>query len=319
MHKEQYKGKETGMEIIAGTKDFEWTCETAVAMGKFDGIHVGHKRLLEHILECRKSGLKACVFTFDPTPSVLFGLSDGKELSTLTEKRAAFERMGVDILVEFPLTKETAAIPAEEFLREYLCERMHAKLIAAGEDVSFGKFGSGNAALLEACKDTYQYDLCLIEKVCVNGEPVSSTRIRGAVEAGEMEEAARLLGSPYQVGGLVESGAGLGHTIGFPTANLMPGPSKLLPPKGVYFSRALVNGRWHAAISNIGCKPTVNRDKAIGVETYLYDFDEDIYGAEMTVELLRFVRPERRFAGVEELKKTVHENLLQGAEYHGKL
>ena len=137
------------MEIIAGTTDFYLEKDTAVAIGKFDGVHLGHRRLLEEILNKKKNGLAACVFTFDPTPAVLFGLSDGKELTTREEKRRLFEHLGIDILIEFPLTKETAATEPERFVTEILAKQMNTRFVAAGEDLSFGKNGAGNAELLE--------------------------------------------------------------------------------------------------------------------------------------------------------------------------
>ena len=136
------------MEIIANTLDFYLNKETAAAIGKFDGIHIGHRRLLDEILSRKKDGLAACVFTFDPAPAVFFGGSDGRELTTKEEKRFLFERMGVDILVEFPLNRETAAMAPETFVSEVLVRRMNVSFLAAGKDLSFGAQGAGNAELL---------------------------------------------------------------------------------------------------------------------------------------------------------------------------
>lgn len=310
------------MEIIHGTTDFQLNTDTAVAMGKFDGIHVGHRKLLESILEKKKSGLKACVFTFDPAPAVLFGHSDGRELSAREEKRILFEQMGVDILVEFPMTKETAAIPGDVFVREYLSEKLCARYIAAGEDVSFGSHGAGNAALLQSLQEELDYELRIIEKVCVDGEEVSSTRIRSLIESGEMEQAAALLSGSYTVRGVVSDGKKLGRTIGFPTANIYPGADKLMPRNGVYFSQVKI---WHEkengvevydAISNVGCKPTVSEESVMGVETYLYDFAGDIYGQTIEVELLAFHRPETRFESVDALQSQLQKDILTGRQWH---
>ncbi len=304
------------MEIIRNTTDFQLSSDTAVALGKFDGVHVGHRRLLEKILEQRGRGRKACVVTFDPAPAVLFGYSDEKELSTAEEKRRLFAEMGVDILIEFPMNRDTAAIPPRTFLREYLCDRINARFIAAGEDVSFGCKGMGDAALLREKSGELEYELCIIEKVCVDGEEVSSTRIRRCVENGEMELAARLLGDPYTVYGEVARGSRIGRSIGFPTVNLVPGEGKLLPPKGVYFSRVLWNGQAFAAVSNVGCKPTVTRENILGVESYLYHFDREIYGQQICVELLSFRRAERKFEGLDELRAQLEEDIQAGRDYH---
>ncbi len=314
------------MQIIHGTTDFQLNTDTAVAMGKFDGIHVGHRKLLESILGKKKSGLKTCIFTFDPAPSVLFGLSDGRELSTREEKRLLFEKMGIDILVEFPMTVETAAIPAESFVREYLCGKLCARHIAAGEDVSFGNRGVGDAALLQKLKTELLYELSIIEKVCVGGAEVSSTRIRTLIEAGEMEAANALLGSPYMISGVVAGGRKIGRTIGFPTVNLYPGENKLLPRKGVYFSKVRIldsTGKLqegaesiYAGISNIGYKPTVSDEAVMGVETYLYDFDKVIYGRNIQVELLDFLRPEQKFESLDELKEQLKKDIEAGRYRH---
>ena len=310
------------MEIIHGTTDFQLNTDTAVAMGKFDGIHIGHRKLLESILDKKKSGLKACIFTFDPAPSVLFGISDGRELSTKEEKRILFEKMGIDILVEFPMTKETASIPAEDFVREYLSEKLCACYIAAGEDVSFGSRGAGNVALLQNLQEELGYELRIIEKVCVDGAEVSSTRIRSLIEAGEMEQAATLLSGPYAVRGVVSNGKKLGRTIGFPTANIYPGADKLMPRKGVYFSQVKIwyeNGVGvYNAISNVGCKTTVSEESVMGVETYLYDFAGDIYGQTIEVKLLAFHRPETRFESVDALQSQLQKDIAEGKLWHNR-
>lgn len=300
------------MEIIAGTTDFYLEKDTAVAIGKFDGVHLGHRRLLEEIIAKKKDGLAACVFTFDPAPAVLFGLSDGKELTTREEKRRLFERLGIDILIEFPLTKETAATEPERFVSEILAKQMNTRFVAAGEDLSFGKNGAGNALLLEKMAPQLGFCVKTIEKIEVDGIEVSSTYIRKLVEEGRMEEAESMLGMPYTLVGTVEHGNHIGHTLGFPTVNLLPSAGKLLPPNGVYYAAVRYYGRVYKAISNLGTKPTVSEEKVMGVESYLYDFDQDIYGQEIEVALKSFRRPERKFSSLEELKTQLDQDIADG-------
>ena len=300
------------MEIIAGTTDFYLEKDTAVAIGKFDGVHLGHRRLLEEIIDKKKDGLAACVFTFDPTPAVLFGLSDCKELTTREEKRRLFERLGIDILIEFPLTKETAATEPERFVSEILAKQMNTRFVAAGEDLSFGKNGAGNALLLEKMAPQLGFCVKTIEKIEVDGIEVSSTYIRKLVEEGRMEEAESMLGMPYTLVGIVEHGNHIGHTLGFPTVNLLPPAGKLLPPNGVYYAAVRYNGSVYKAISNVGTKPTVSEEKVMGVESYLYDFDQDIYGQEIEVALKSFRRPERKFSSLEELKTQLDLDIADG-------
>lgn len=303
------------LEIIAGTSDFYLEKETAAAIGKFDGVHIGHRKLLEEILARKKDGLAACVFTFDPAPAVLFGSSDGKELTTREEKRLLFERMGVDILIEFPLTKHTAAMVPEDFVRQVLSEQMRVKFLAAGSDLSFGAGGRGDAELLRRMGLELDFSVEIIPKVCVEGREVSSTLVREHVEAGNMELTQKLLGMPYFIAGEVAPGNRLGRRLGFPTVNLLPSDSKLLPPNGVYFSRVIYRGKLYRAVSNVGYKPTVTDQRVMGVESYLYDFDSQIYGESIEVYLLKFRRPEQHFESVDALREILREDIAAGADF----
>ncbi len=299
------------MDIITGTKEFWLDMPSAVAIGKFDGVHIGHKKLLAEILEQKKNGLKACVFTFDPAPVVFFGVSDGKELTTKEEKRELFEKMGVDILVEYPMDRDTAKMSPEDFIEKVLAERFRARFVAAGTDVSFGYKGAGNADLLQAKAEKYGYEVKLIDKICVENREVSSTFVRETVEEGNVELTAKLLGEPYMVRGIVVHGKKLGRTLGFPTVNLVPPQSKLMPRSGVYRSVIIVEGKEYKGISNVGYKPTVSDDKNIcGVETYIYDFEDDVYGKEIKVAFCEFCRPEKKFDSIEELKEQIRQDML---------
>lgn len=303
------------MEIISGTTDFFIPESTAVAIGKFDGVHRGHRKLLEQILDAGKDGYAAAVFTFDPPPGAFFSGRQGKELTTREEKRELFREAGIRYLVEFPLNRTTASMPPEEFVLQVLVEKMRAGLVAAGTDLSFGDRGAGDARLLEAMAGIGHYQVSIIRKVCMEGREISSSYVREEVEKGNMELAARLLGSPYSVTGTVEHGKKFGRRIGMPTANLLPPPDKLLPPAGVYFSRVLYAGCWHRGITNLGVKPTVSLENRMVAETYLYDFEGDLYGQTVTVQLLHFLRPERRFPDVEALKAQMRSDIAEGRNW----
>lgn len=302
------------MQIIERTCEFQLPGRSAVAIGKFDGVHLGHRKLIHKIIEQKKENQLATVFTFDTSATAFFG-GEEKELTTLAEKRRIFDEMGVDVLIEFPLNRETASTAPEEFVSRYLATQMRAAYICAGTDLSFGKNGAGDYVLLQEYADRYGYRTELIDKVTVNGEEVSSTRVREIVRMGQMGDAAHMLGAPYSVSGRVEHGTRLGRTIGMPTANLVPDKDKLLPPYGVYYSRVLMEGRAYRAISNVGCKPTVNAGNAAGVETYLYDFENDLYGRDITVELLAFRRPEMKFDSVERLREQMQADIAAGRDY----
>ncbi len=304
------------MQIISGTVDFELQGASAVAIGKFDGMHRGHKALLNEILQAKKEGLLAAVFTFDPSPAAFFSGKAVKGLTTKEEKRRLFRQLGIDVLVEFPLNETTAAMPPEEFIRAVLCRRMKAAFIAAGTDLSYGDKGRGDYRLLESLSAECGYRVRIINKVLEGGEEISSTRVRECVETGRMEEAAQLLGAPYAVMGTVVHGNQIGRTIGFPTVNLTPPEDKLLPPNGVYRSEVECCKGIFRGLTNVGVKPTVEQGKnpPMGVETYLYGFEGDIYDTFLTVRLKAFVRPEQKFKGLSRLKEQLQKDIAACAE-----
>lgn len=305
------------MKIISDTLDFKLNNDTAVAIGKFDGVHLGHRMLMNMLLDKKKEGLLSCVFTFDPSPAVLFGFSDGKELTTREEKRRIFEEMGIDVLVEFPLDLKSAAIPAEDFVRDYLADRLRAKWIVAGEDVSFGARGAGNAEMLRHLSCELGFQVSTIEKLTVDGQLISSSYVRELVEAGELLRVREFLGNSYTILGEVSHGKKLGRTIGMPTINVLPVEGKLLPPAGVYYSGVIHKGITYKAISNVGYKPTVTNERVMGVESYLFDFEGDLYGEEVLIQLHAFKRPEMKFDSVEALKEQMHRDREEGRVFSG--
>ena len=302
------------MRIIENTTEFHLENKSAVALGKFDGIHLGHRRLLERVLEQKSQGLWTVVFTFDTSAASFFG-GETKELSTREEKRAVFSRLGIDVLIEFPLNRGTAATEPAEFVARYLAEQMRTAYLCAGPDISFGKGGAVDYKLLSEYAGTCGYQVELIDKVRVDGEEVSSTRVRQAVREGDMEKVSVMLGAPYCVSGKVVHGRQLGRKLGMPTANILPDVRKLLPPNGVYYSRARLGDAVYRGISNVGCKPTVSDEKIMGVETYLYDFSGEVYDRDMTVELLAFRRAERTFESVEALRRQIEADVEAGRSF----
>jgi riboflavin kinase/FMN adenylyltransferase len=302
------------MDIISGTTEFHIDNKTAVAIGKFDGIHLGHKKLLDQILLQKKDGLKSVIFTFDPSPEEFFTGKEIPQLFTRIEKREAFEEMGIDILLEFPLTAATAATDPEDFVRRILVGQLGADFIAAGTDVSFGDKGRGDQHLLRSLSKELGYELALIDKVRIDGEEVSSTRVRNRVADGDMPMVKRLLGYNYSVSGTVQHGRHIGHTIGVPTVNIIPPSNKLLPPYGVYSSKVYIDDKVFDGMTNIGRKPTISEKEQVGVETYIYDFDSDAYGKFIKVELLKFVRPEMKFDSIDALKAQIKSDLVSARE-----
>lgn len=300
------------MQIITSLDNMKLSFESAVAIGKFDGIHMGHRKLLSEIIAKKQEGFKAVVFTFNPSPNVLFSKVREKELTSLEEKRQLFESLGVDILVEFPLNYETASMPKEVFVENILVDKLNAKFIVAGTDLSFGKNGEGNSEFLVQESKKYDFFVKIIDKISYKGEVISSTLVRKAIALGDVKKAGYMLGNPYFLQGIVQKGNQLGRTIGFPTVNIVPDEEKLLPPNGVYKTEVVVDGRIFEAITNVGCKPTIADNGQIFVESFLYNFTENIYGKKIEVYFLEFMRKEQKFANMEELKKQLQTDMRLG-------
>lgn len=295
------------MEYITGTREFQIQEPCVVTLGKFDGRHMGHQKLLRIMMEQkRKQGCQAAVFTFDLSPGSLGKKGPQRVITTNLERKNNLEKTGIDYLVEYPFDEKTARMSPEQFVRKVLAGQMNAKLIVVGTDCSFGYKGAGNADSLEQWKDKYGYQLIVIPKERDENRDISSTYIREELEAGNMEKANELLGEPYAIHGTVVHGNHIGGTVlGFPTANLIPPPEKYLPVFGVYVSRVFVEGEYYGGVTNIGRKPTVEGRSPVGVETFIYGINKDIYGKNIEVQLLHYIRPERKFEGLDQLKAQI--------------
>ncbi len=283
------------------TKEFELH-QSCVTLGKFDGIHLGHRKLLSELANRQKAGEKLVVFTFDFHPGMLLAGKEQKVLYTLAEKQVILERAGVDVLVAYPFSGETAAIPAEDFIERILLGQLGMRWIAVGTDNRFGHNRRGDASMLKEYAETFGYGVSVVDKVQLDGAVVSSTRIREDLSAGKIETANRLLGEPYHIRGVVQHGRRIGHTIDFPTLNLIPPAEKLLPPNGVYATKTQIGNRTYDGMTNIGVRPTVGEQVQPWVETHLFDFDRECYGEEICTSFYHFIRAEQRFESVEQLK-----------------
>ena len=302
------------MQIIRDTTEFVSPGETAVSIGKFDGVHLGHRRLLEELLDQKEKGLLAAVFTFDPYPEVFFGFGSKQILTTREEKEQIFEKMGIDLLVEFPFNAKSAATPSREFVSNFLCKQMRARFIAAGPDLSFGDHGSGNFALLEEMAPEYGFKAKKIEKIIMDDNVVSSTLIRRLIETGEMESATKFLGHPHVLTGRVLHGQKLGRKLGVPTANLEIPSGVVVPKFGVYACKANIDGKSYPAVANVGIRPTVS-GSGITVEPWILDFSGNLYGKEITLEFYRFLREETKFPDLTALQRQIHLDAAETRRY----
>lgn len=297
------------MQIITGIEPHQWKKSTAVTLGKFDGLHRGHQKLVNRIMEYKSPECDSVLCAFDM----------GREsLMTKDERRKRLEGK-IDYLVEYPFTKELREMEAEDFIDQILCDNFHASHIVVGTDFSFGYRKKGDAAMLAAFAERRGYTLDVIEKERYQGRVISSSYIREALSRGEVELAGELLGYPYEMSGVVEHGRRMGRTLGFPTMNIEPREHKILPRFGVYACRVQIDGKWYDAIGNAGIKPTVTNEHKRLLEAFVFGYEGDTYGKEIRVQFCTFERPETKFDSVEELKNQVMRDIRFGEEYFGKI
>lgn len=301
------------MKFIRHTLDFQIPEECVVSLGKFDGLHLGHKYLLQELKKGKEKGYKCVIFTFDIPPKA-FDKTEYNVLITNEEKESIFQAAGIDYVIECPFTEEFKHLSPEEFL-QWIKARINMKMMVAGTDFRFGRNRSGSYEDLQKYAGKYGYEAVVVEKMQYKGEDISSTRIRKLIAEGNMEEANYLLGYDYFVTAEVTHGNALGREIGFPTANQLPPKEKLLPPNGVYASKVEIDGKMYYGVSNIGCKPTIEGEYPVGVETFIFDFNEKIYGKEIKVSLLKFIRPEQKFGSVKELTEQLGKDAALCREY----
>lgn len=302
------------MEYICGKTEFQYH-NSCVTLGKFDGLHRGHQLLFSHLYKYEQLGYTSVIFTFDYHPGNLFLEGEIDLIYTEEEKIALLSEEGPQVLISYPFTKESASMEPEEFISKVLIQQLDTKIIVVGADFRFGCKRRGDVSMLREYAEVYGYELIICDKLMLDGQAISSTRIREELHLGHMEYVNEMLGHPYTIIGEVVTGRQLGRTIGIPTVNILPLAHKLLPPNGVYASTVHVNGKAYRGVTNIGCKPTVEHNGQIGVETHMFDFDEDIYGCEIKVELYTFERGELKFSSVEELKSWVEKDIEFAKEY----
>lgn len=278
-------------------------CATAVAIGNFDGLHRGHVAVLEAMKQAASGGaLVPSVLTFSPHPRRFFAPGGPPfALMRLHDKLASFRAHGVARVYMPRFNAAFAAIRAEDFLDGVLKTRLGARVVVTGEDFAFGHKRTGGSAMLTDWGKKHNIEIIMMPPVRVNATVCSSSAIRAAIRAGDVAQAAQLLGQPYHVTGRVVHGQGRGRTIGYPTANLALSPDLMLPARGVYAVRARLGDTQVDGVANIGIRPTVSVDNALSVEVYLFDSVLDIYGKKLTVSLVDKIRDEQKFADVSAL------------------
>ncbi|MBN1659084.1 MAG: bifunctional riboflavin kinase/FAD synthetase [Anaerolineae bacterium] len=288
--------------------------ETILTIGAFDGVHRGHQALIAGVIErARATGRKAALMTFHPHPAVILAPARApKYLTTPGEKIALLEALGLDLVVLLPFNHEVANMTARDFM-ERVGERLGLRELWVGADFALGRGREGDVKRLRELGQELGYRVHVVPPVVEGGVPISSSRIRSLIQQGAVAEAARLLGRYPSVSGEVVSGARRGRQLGFPTANLEVRDERAVPANGVYAVFALLGTTRYPAVANVGVRPSFD-DGERTVETYLFDFDQDIYGCDLVVEFVARLRKERRFGAIDELIAQIERDSRQARQ-----
>jgi len=280
--------------------------DTAVTVGVFDGVHIGHRNVIERLLQAKRKEERGAsiLLTFDRHPlSVVHPEAMPPLLTTLDEKLSLLESTGVDYVCVMRFSRETASVDYRSFVRDALIERLGMRHLVVGYDFHIGSGRAGSQELLQKEGAESGFGVTIVPPVVLGGRAVSSTKIRSAVLERRLGIAARFLGRAYFFDAEVGRGSGLGSGIGFPTANLtVPDPDKLVPPAAVYAVRVELEGDWYDGMMNIGSAPTLHGEEKRRIEVHLFRFDGELYGRRVRIHCIRSLRREKRFAGTDELK-----------------
>lgn len=288
------------MHVYDEVQDF-YLNNTAVTLGKFDGIHLGHRRLVSEILKSRsENGYETVLFSFDTS-----NISNQMSVTTKKERMLLCEEAGIDNVIFYPVNKITMAMKPEIFIKDVIVNRLGAKVVVTGGDFCFGNGRSGNVEMLAKYAACYGYRLIVVDSVMQNGEKVSSSNIKECIGQGKIEQANRMLGYSYFVYGKVVKGNQIGRTIDTKTVNVFPEKNKVLMPNGVYKTNIIIDGEKYKSITNVGECPTVRNNREITVETHVFDFNREIYDSYVKIEFEKYIREERKFLNLEDLKRQI--------------
>lgn len=285
---------------------------TSIALGFFDGVHKAHENIiLSAVKEAQRLSLEAVVLTFDKSPQEILSPDGACYIITTEEKKTICESLGARLCL-LKMDEKLLCQSPEEFVK-YLVEEYNVRHVSCGYNYRFGKKAQGDATLLKKLGDEYGFSVTVTPCITKNGGEVSSSRIRSLIKEGDIKEANALLGRRFSVTGKVRRGKQLGKTIGFPTANVFLDKGIVVPKKGVYETRTIVDGTEYVSITNAGINPTVGKE-ALRLETYICKMSENLYGKEIRIEFVRFIRSETKFDSIDALKKQISEDIKQITE-----
>jgi riboflavin kinase/FMN adenylyltransferase len=304
------------MRLFHGTDNAEIQRPTVLTLGVFDGLHLGHQLIIRTVVErAHATAAIPTVITFDPHPrAVLHPASAPPLLQTLDQKVEGFGVLGIEQTIVIRFDESFSQTRAEDFLRDVVKDRLHAKEVYLGCGFAFGHNREGNIELLRRVSQDLGFFADEVPEVKFRNHRVSSSRVRGLLAEGKVNLARRLLARPYGVEGRVERGSERGAGLGFPTANLRP-QNRVIPRNGVYVTGTLIDGQWRRSVTNVGVRPTFGGDLEPSVETFVMDWAGDLYGDVVRVRFLHRLRDERKFASIEELKSQIHKDVKRAESY----
>ncbi len=305
------------MEIFETLEAIQNIKPTAVALGNFDGVHLGHQELIRQaVKKAGDAGLKSAVFTFSNHPKDLLPKEKKvKNILVKSDKEQIIQDLGVDYLFNVPFTRRIMTMSPAAFVEELLLDKFNMKAAFCGFNYHFGHKAQGNPEVLRQMGARHGYEVTEIPPYKIKGEIVSSSLIRTLIASGQVEQCKTYMGRHYAIGGEVVVGNRLGKKLGFPTSNLVIDPSMVTPPNGVYVTCCTYNGVRYPSVTNVGHKPTIGHYNK-NVETHIFDFDKELYGKQITVEFLQKTRDEVKFDSVEELSAQIVRDCRQASAYH---
>lgn len=306
------------MIVIESLEEINNMPASCVALGNFDGVHLGHQALIKAMVnKAKEENLAACVFTFSSHPkNILPGAEKVKNILYNHEKAEIMEQLGVDYMVNVPFTKDVMVMSPVDFIDKLLIEKMNMKVAFCGFNYNFGFKGQGNPDVLRTEGAEKGFDVTEMPAFTIDGEVVSSSLIREMIASGEMEKVTKFMGKYYDIAGEVVVGNRLGKSIGFPTSNLSIDMQMVTPPNGVYVTYCIYNGKKYPSVTNVGVKPTIG-EFTKNIETHIFNFDKELYGKKITVEFIKKTRDEKKFDSIDALSQQIKRDCENAREYHG--
>jgi riboflavin kinase/FMN adenylyltransferase len=304
--------EEIDMQVITSKEYNKYNnCNTCLAIGAFDGLHKGHQLIINKAIKAaRKNNFPAAVLSFHPHPlEIISGKAPPPSIVSRRQKISILEEMGIDYYFEQKFNPEFAALKAERFINDILIDKLKVNTVVVGDDFRFAYKNEGNVEILNKMSELYGFKAKIISQLHASDDRISSTRIRGLLKNGKIRDAKTLLGRPYQICGEVIHGKKIGRKLGFPTANIKLETNYAQPPEGVYAAKVKFKGQDYIAAANLGYNPTFNNQK-ISFEVYILDFDGDLYGKRLCVDIIEFIREEKDFTGKEELIAQMEQDIL---------